>query len=162
MGPQNNFTTRAQEALQQAHQLTAEHNHQEITSLHLLLALIRQKEGVVSGLLQKLEIPSGTLEQELEEELRFIPYAQGGNSATAQIYISKEIAQVLNQADKEAKKIGDEYISTEHLFLALIQTPSPAEKILNIYRVEYESVLKILKTLRGTHKVTDPDPESKG
>ena len=161
MGPQNNFTTRAQEALQQAHQLTAEHNHQEITSLHLLLALIRQKEGVVSGLLQKLEIPSSTLEQELEEELRFIPYAQGGNSATAQIYISKEIAQILNQADKEAKKIGDEYISTEHLFLALIQTPSPAEKILNIYRVEYESVLKILKTLRGTHKVTDPDPESK-
>jgi ATP-dependent Clp protease ATP-binding subunit ClpB len=159
MGPQNNFTTRAQEALQQAHHLTAERNHQEITSLHLLLSLIRQKEGVVSGLLQKLEIPSATLEQELEEELRFIPYVQGGS--TAQIYISKEIAQVLNQADKEAKKIGDEYISTEHLFLALIQTPSPAEKILNIYHVEYEGVLKILKALRGTHKVTDPDPESK-
>ncbi len=156
---QNNFTTRAQEALQQAHLLAAERNHQEIASLHLLLSLIRQNDGIVSSLLHKLEIPSTALEQELEEELRFIPYIQGGS--TAQIYISKEIAQVLNQADREAKKIGDEYISTEHLFLALIQTPSPAEKILKLYKVDYDSILKILAQLRGAHKVTDPDPESK-
>lgn len=159
MAQNNNFTTRAQEALQNAHQLTSERNHQEITSLHLLLALIRQHEGITSSIFQKLEIPVTTLQQELEEELRFIPYVSGGT--TAQIYISKEIAQVLNQAEKEAKNIHDEYISTEHLLLALIQTPSPAEKILKLYKIEYEAILRILKDLRGTQKVTDPDPESK-
>ncbi|MEK7123068.1 MAG: Clp protease N-terminal domain-containing protein, partial [Patescibacteria group bacterium] len=159
MPDNNNFTTRAQEALQGAHKLTAERNHQEITSLHLLLSLVRQQEGIVAGLMQKLEIPIPALEQELEEELRFIPYVSGGGAA--QIYISKEIAQILNQAEKEAKNIRDEYISTEHLFLALIQTPSPAEKILKLYKVSYETVLKILKDLRGTQKVSDPDPESK-
>lgn len=155
----NNFTTRAQEALQAAHMLTAERNHQELSPLHLLLALIRQPESVVSGLLHKLEIPANLLEQRIEEELQFLPRITGGQ--IGQIYISKELALVLNNASKEAKKIGDEYISTEHLFLSLIQTPSMAQDILMEFKVNYEIVLKILAQLRGSHRVTDPDPESK-
>ncbi|MBI4272294.1 ATP-dependent chaperone ClpB [Candidatus Uhrbacteria bacterium] len=155
----NNFTTRAQEALQAAHMLTAERNHQELSPLHLLLALLRQPESVVSGLLHKLEIAANALEQRIEEELQFLPRITGGQ--IGQIYISKELALVLNNASKEAKKIGDEYISTEHLFLSLIQTPSPAQDILNEFKVNYDIVLKILAQLRGSHRITDPDPESK-
>lgn len=156
---QSNFTTRAQEALQTAHLLTAERNHQELTAAHLLLALIRQNEGVVASLLNKMEISIPALEEDLEDELQFLPKTNGNSSS--QIFISKEVAQVLNQAQKEAQKIGDEYISTEHLFLALIQTPSSAQNIIQVHRVEYEVVLKILSQLRGSHKITDPDPESK-
>lgn len=159
MPTNNNFTTRAQEALQHAHQMTAERNNQEISSLHLLLSLVRQQEGITSSILNKLEIPISALEQELEEELRFIPHVSG--TAASTIYISKEIAQILNQAEKEAKNIGDEYISTEHLFLSLIQTPSAAEKILKLYKIDYDAVLRILAQLRGAQKVTDQNPESK-
>ncbi|MEK7618829.1 MAG: ATP-dependent chaperone ClpB [Patescibacteria group bacterium] len=156
---QNNFTTRAQEALQTAHLLTAERNHQELTAVHLLLALVRQNEGIVSSLFQKMEVGLPAIEEDLEDELQFLPRIAG--SGTGQIFISKEVAQVLSQAQKEAQKIGDEYISTEHLLLALIQTPSSAQNILQIHRVAYDTVLKILAQVRGQHKITDPDPESK-
>ncbi len=156
---QNNFTTRAQEALQTAHLLTAERNHQELTATHLLLALIRQTEGVVASLLSKMEITTQELEEDLEDELQFLPRVS--STTASQIFISKEVAQVLSHAQKEATKIGDEYISTEHLFLSLIQTPSSAQNILQIHRVNYDTILKILAQLRGSHRVTDPDPESK-
>ncbi len=155
----NNFTTRAQDALQSAHMLALERNHQELTALHLLLALLRQGEGIVVSLLSKLEINSRALEGQIAEELEFLPRTL--SSSGGQIYISKEIAQVLNQANKEAKNIGDEYISTEHLFLALIETPSSVQRILQDYRVDYNTILKTLAQLRGTQRVTDPDPESK-
>lgn len=155
----NNFTTRAQDALHTAHILTAERNHQELSPLHLLLALVRQPESIVMGLLHKLEISANTLEQRIEEELQFLPRITGGQ--IGQIYISKELALVLNNASKEAKKIGDEYISTEHLFLSLLQTSSTAHDILQDCKIQYEIVLKILAQLRGSHRVTDPDPESK-
>ncbi len=87
---QNNFTTRAQEALQTAHLLTAERNHQELTATHLLLALIRQTEGIVASLLSKMEITSQELEEDLEDELQFLPRVSSGGSG--QLYISKEVA----------------------------------------------------------------------
>ncbi|MBI4239661.1 ATP-dependent chaperone ClpB [Candidatus Uhrbacteria bacterium] len=155
----NNFTTRAQDALQAAHMIALEKGHQELNALHLLLALVRQGEGIVTSLLHKLEIPAQELEQRLSDELDLLPRAK--NDPSGQIYISKEIAQVLSQAQKEAKNIGDEYISTEHLFLALIETPSSVQHILQEYRVEYNAILKSLAQLRGSHRITDPDPESK-
>ncbi len=155
----NNFTTRAHEALQTAHMITAERGHQEMTPLHLLVALITQPESIVSSLLNKLEINSSWLEERLEEELQFLPRIEQGPAA--QVYLSREVAQVLSQAQKETKKIGDEFISTEHLFLALIQTPSRAGQMLGEMKVEYDTVLKILAQLRGHHKITDADPESK-
>lgn len=155
----NNFTTRAQEALQAAHMMTAERSHQELTPLHLLLSLITQRDSIVSSLLQKLEINSTWIEERIEDEIQFL--AKIENTGTGQVYLSREVAQILSQAQKEAKKIGDEFISTEHLFLAIIQTPSLAQQILSEMHVEYDLVLKILAQLRGHHKVTDTDPESK-
>jgi len=157
---QNNFTTKAQEALQRAQNLAAEYNHQELTPLHVLLSLIKQSEGIVGSILQKLEIPIPSLEQRIGQGLQFLPHIMDA-SAQGQMFISKEMVQVFNQSEKEAKNIGDEYISTEHLFLALIQVPSSAHIILKEFNVQYETVLQILAQLRGSHRITDPDPESK-
>ncbi|MBI2645285.1 ATP-dependent chaperone ClpB [Candidatus Uhrbacteria bacterium] len=157
---QNNFTTKAQEALQRAQNLAGEYSHQELTPLHVLLTLVKQPEGIVGSILQKLEIPLPALEDRIGQGLQFLPHITD-NTAAGQMFISKEMAQVFNQSEREAKNIGDEYISTEHLFLALIQVPSSAHIILKEFNVQYETVLQILAQLRGAHRITDPDPESK-
>ena len=157
---QNNFTTKAQEALQRAQNLATEHNHQELTPLHVLLTLIKQPEGIVGSILQKLEVPIPALEERIGQGLQFLPHIVDQGSA-GQLFISKEMVQIFNQSEREAKNIGDEYISTEHLFLAHIQVPSSANIILKEFNVQYETVLQILAQLRGTHRITDPDPESK-
>lgn len=154
-----NFTTRAQEALQNAQMLAAEHSHQELTSIHLLIALTRQQESIVPSILQKLEIQPGSLIEACEEELKYLPRLMGG--FTGQLYIAKETAQILNEAQNQAKHIGDEYIGTEHLFLALLNVSSMARPIIDAHALSFDTVLKILAQLRGTHKITDPDPESK-
>ena len=154
-----NFTTRAQEALQHAQMLAAEHSHQELTSIHLLVALVRQQESIIPSILQKLEINIQALIEACEEELKYLPRLMGG--FTGQLYIAKETAQILNEAQTQAKHIGDQYIGTEHLFLALLNTQSMARPIIDAAGVTFDIVLKILAQLRGTHKITDPDPESK-
>src|SRR3989338_5668113 len=154
-----NFTTRAKEALQNAQMLAAEHSHQELTSIHLLVALVRQQESIIPSILQKLEINIQALIEACEEELKYLPRLMGG--FTGQLYIAKETAQILNEAQTHAKHIGDQYIGTEHLFLALLNTQSMARPIIDAAGVTFDIVLKILAQLRGTHKITDPDPESK-
>ncbi len=153
-----NFTTRAQEALQTAHFLATEYNHQELAPVHLLLSLIRQAEGIVISLLNKLEINIQIIEKELVDELQFLPRMSGHYS---QLYVSQDVVHVINQAQKEAKNMGDEYISTEHLLLALIQITSHASTVLQRHGVSFDGVLKILSQLRGTQRVTDAHPESK-
>lgn len=153
------FTTRAQEALQQAHALAAEHAHQELTSIHLLLSLIRQQESIVPSLLRKLEVTITSLIDACADELKFLPRLSGG--FTGQLYIAKEVGLILNEAQAQANAIHDEFISTEHLFLSLLKQPSLAKQLLESYRISYDTVLKILSQLRGSHRITDPDPESK-
>ncbi len=155
----HNLTTRAQESLQAAQILATEREHQELATIHLLLALIEQPQSIVSSLLNKLEINKSSLEDRIDHEIGLIPPARDANAG--QLFIGQELVRTLNQADKEAKKIGDEYISTEHLFLAMTVIPSEACTILKEYNVDYDTVLKILAQLRGSHKITDPDPESK-
>src|SRR3989338_3486409 len=105
---QNNFTTKAQEALQRAQNLAAEHNHQELTPLHVLLTLIKQPEGIVGSMLQKLEVPIPALEDRIGQGLQFLPHIMD-NAAAGQMFISKEMVQIFNQSEREAKNIGDEY-----------------------------------------------------
>ncbi len=154
----NKFTNRAQETLQNAQMFATEHGHHELTTLHLLFALISQPQGIVSSILHKLEVPVPELVEILEEEIMSLPKNE---EAPGQVYVAQELARVLNQAGKEAQNIRDEYISTEHLFLSMLQNESMAGHILATYDVTYEEVLQILATLRGSQKITDPDPESK-
>ncbi len=146
------YTTKAAEAVQGTMQLAGQLGQQAIVPLHMLLVLLQQREGIVPSLLQKLEVPVGTLTEKIKAELSKLPQVEG-----AEPYASSELRQVFNQAESEAGKLRDEYISTEHLFLALLEQ----KEVQKIVGIDRDTVLKALSTLRGSQRVTDPDPEGK-
>ena len=154
---QNKMTMKANEALQNAMSLATEYNHQEIGIEHLLSALIGQEEGLVRPILQQLEINIGALESEIKKAMDKRPKVQG----VSQVYLSSELNQALNRAEKEASKMKDEFVSTEHILLGIVDTKNAEWK--NIFRslnLNYDSVLLAIKNLRGTHRVTNENPEA--
>lgn len=153
------LTSKAQQALRNAGLLAAEKNQQQITLQHFLLALAEQEEGIVSSVLKKLEVDVEELKDELRNDIDAQPPAAGGN--IAQQYLDQTFQKVLIQSEKEAQKMKDEYISTEHFLLALIEIKSPVSELLNDFSVSYDEVLKVLQEIRGSQRITDPDPESK-
>ena len=149
----NNYTTKAAEAVQGAMQLTGQLSHQAITPLHLLLVLIQQKEGLVPTILQKMERHPEALSAQIKDELKKQPTVSGGDGA----YLAPETKKALDRAESEAGRLRDEYISTEHLLLALVEAP----EISKILKLSRDEILKELAGLRGNQRVTDPDPEGK-
>lgn len=149
----NHYTTKAAEAIQASMQLAGTLKHQAVTPEHVLLALIQQPGGLVSRLLQKVEHDPQQLSALLENHLKTVSTVSGGGSQ----YATPELKRVLEQAETEATKLKDEYISTEHLLLALLQQKT-IRKILDI---EPEVIVKELAAIRGNQRVTDPDPEGK-
>ena len=132
------LTLKAQEALREAQERAAERSHQEITGLHLLLALLAQPEGIVPPLLQKLGVRPEAIMQEVERGLAELPRVEGG----VQPYLGPGLEQTLRQAFKEADEFKDEYVSTEHLLLALLeQKGSPPERVLARHGVRRDAVL---------------------
>ncbi|MBD3250252.1 MAG: ATP-dependent chaperone ClpB [Candidatus Pacebacteria bacterium] len=149
----NNFTTKSAEAIQGAMQLAGKLKHQAMTPWHLTTVLINQPEGVVPSLLQKLEKDPQSLDQEIKDKLSALPVVSGPTQA----YVSNELNQALNQAETEAGKLQDEYISTEHLFLGLLSV----KEVEQLVGLDKKQILKALEDLRGAQKVTDRDPEGK-
>ena len=154
------FTIKAQEALKMAHQIASKKSQQEIGVAHLLLALITQEGGIVGAILEKLGVSLPFLESEIEKEIESQP-AVSGQVPFGQIYLSRELGQIINQARKEAETLRDEYISTEHLLLAISETPSRINNLLKTFRINRDGILSILKDLRGSQRVIDAEPESK-
>ena len=150
------FTLKSQEALQATQAVASQRGHQEIRNLHLLEAMLQQTDTLILPILQKLEIQPAQIQQRLEEEMAKLPRVSG-----AQSYLSKEVLDVLNQAEKEAAKFRDEYISVEHLLLALMHKGGSAANVLKSVGLTADDLLKVLKELRGNQRITDSDPESK-
>jgi ATP-dependent Clp protease ATP-binding subunit ClpB len=146
------FTEKAQEALQEAAELSREHGQQAVEPEHLLLALIRQPEGVGRTLLDRGGVSIQALEPALESAIEHMPKVSGAG----QPYISQSLNQVLEQAQREADKLKDEYTSTEHMVLALADT-----KVLKTAGANPDALLKALRQIRGNQRVTDANPESK-
>ena len=140
-------------------QLAAERNHQQVSLAHLLVALLEQNDGIVPSIFKKLEVEISDMSRMLDRELAKIPQISG--AALAQQYMDAVMNKVLLQAEKQANKLGDDYISTEHLLLAIIDVPSTTSQLLDSLGVTYEKVLSVLQSIRGSHRVTDPEPESK-
>ena len=158
----NNFTIKAQEALQNAHNLAMENDQQQVDTPHLMLSLINQEEGVVLALLKKLEVDVDKLRDSLVGLIGKLPQAKlGPGSSLAEVYITPLLQKTILYATKEAKKLKDEYVSTEHLFLALLVIPSLVKEVLKKFHLEPESVLKVLADVRGSERITGPEPESK-
>ncbi len=150
------FTLKSQEALQAMQAAASQRGHQEIRDLHLLEAMLQQTDTLILPILQKLEIQPARIQQLLEAEMAKLPRVSG-----AQSYLSKEVLDVLNQAEKEAAKFRDEYISVEHLLMALMHKGGSAANVLKSAGLTPDDLLKVLKELRGNQRITDSDPESK-
>lgn len=151
------FTIKAQEMLQTAQQLAIDNGHQEIGELHLLKAMLIQEDSLVKPVLQKLEVSLSLLDDKLEQALAKLPRVQGGN----QQYLSQAALNIMNQAEKEAEKLQDEYISLEHILLALVHKGKETAQVLAVVGVTQDKILKALKELRGSQRITDQNPEAK-
>ena len=152
------FTIKAQEAIQKAQEIAAERQHQQIDALHLLAALIEDKDGLVNLILKKIGNNPETIKQKINEVLSSLPRVFGQTSF-GRAYLTQDFARVLDQAKKESQNMKDEFISVEHLLLAILATQNRAREVLS--EIDYNQVLKILAEVRGGQKITDQTPESK-
>src|SRR6266581_1930782 len=152
------LTIKAAEALQQAASLARSKGNPVINDAHLFLALLQQDEGIVMPLLQKAGLNVTQLQAETEREIERFPKQSGGADPT----ISRELSRVLDRADEDAKALGDAYVSTEHLLLAFAEEKNTtARELLSASGVSRKDLLAALEGVRGAHRVTDQEPESK-
>jgi ATP-dependent Clp protease ATP-binding subunit ClpB len=156
----NRFTIKAQEALQKAQDLALKYHHSEIKGLHILYSLITQEDTIVSDILQDLGVDKNYLVQVVEEEINRIPKIFSVTNVT-QLYLAQETFQILDQAALIARRFNDEFISVEHIFLALTEIRSVARYVLERFGLTTERVSKVLSQLRKGQKVTDESPETK-
>ena len=153
------LTVKAQEAVQRGNELASEHGNPELQPIHLLAALLEDKEGIVPPILEKIGIGPETVLNQTYQEIEKLPKVSG---ATAQPALSNEASRLLDQAFKEASNFKDEYVSTEHLLLAITHLKrDAAQQILARNGAVYDAILKALTVVRGSQKVTDQNPEAK-
>ena len=153
------FTVKAQEAVQRANELTSEHGNPELMPVHLLAALVEDKEGIVPPVLEKIGIGAQAVLHETYREIEKLPKVSGG---AAQAALSSAANQLLERAFKEADNFKDEYVSTEHLLLAITQLKSDAaQQILARQGATNDAILKALTSVRGSQRITDQNPEAK-
>jgi len=151
------MTVKAQEALQQAQEIAGSHQNQAVEPIHLLSALVQQADGVVPPLLARLGIRIEVLTQDVEREIERLPKVQG----FAQQNLSRALNNVLERAFDEATKFKDEYVSTEHLFLAIAgEDRDPAGRLLKKHGASHEAILQALAGVRGSQRVTSQNPEA--
>ncbi len=154
------FTIKAQEALQNAQEIAAKKNHGELKSLHLLAALLEDEQSLVIPVLERSGVDLSKLDEQIEVELDRIPPILA-NSSVGQLYLSQELMKVLDQAAKIAAQQKDEFVSCEHLLLALLDVQGPTKSLLEKFGAKREQAFRVLAQLRGSVRVTDETPESK-
>jgi ATP-dependent Clp protease ATP-binding subunit ClpB len=155
------FTVKSQEAIQHGSELAGQHGNPEILPLHLLAAMLEDREGIVPAVLSKLGANPEKLHAEVLERIDSLPKVSGG---AAQPQLSAAATRIIDQAFKEADKFKDEYVSTEHLLLAFAgekDRNNQAGKILTAAGASYDAILKALTAVRGSQRVTDQNPEGK-
>ena len=152
----NKLTQRSADALNYAQQMARSESHPQVIPLHLLAALLKQEEGLVGQVIKKIGVDLETLKIKTDEQLKLLPRQSGG-----QIYASTELSDVLNKAEAEAAQLKDEYVSVEHLLLALLEIKSKAQEFLKDAGIDRNKTLATLSSIRGHTRVTDDNPESK-
>jgi ATP-dependent Clp protease ATP-binding subunit ClpC len=156
------FTERAQEAAQRAAEIMQQYGHTQIDTEHILLALIEQPDGVIPQILENLNANSQALADRLDNTLRVSPKANVYGSGAGQIFITPRVKRIMDQAKEEANRLKDEYISTEHLFLAILtERNTPASRILESAGLNRDRVYEAIQQLRGGQRVTDPQAETR-
>ena len=154
------LTVKAQEAMQRANDLASEHGNPELQPAHILAALLEDREGIVSPLLERVGLHVPTVKAEAMREIDRLPKVSG--SGATQAHLSDAASQMLENAFKEAANFKDEYVSTEHMLLALTKLKrDAAQQILATAGATYDNILRALTSVRGNQKVTDQNPEAK-
>ncbi|MCB5252770.1 MAG: ATP-dependent chaperone ClpB [Candidatus Cloacimonadaceae bacterium] len=150
------LTIKSQELISAMQELATENGHQQITDLHLMTAMLQQPEALIHPILAKLEISEEELSRQIHSALQKLPKVQGG-----QVYLAQEILDILHAAEKEADRLGDDYISGEHILLALLSGKGEAARTLKSQGLTTDKLLSALKEVRGNQRVTDQNPEAK-
>jgi ATP-dependent Clp protease ATP-binding subunit ClpB len=152
------FTIKAQEALQSTQEIASRYGNQQLEPVHLLLALATQPEGIVPAIVERVGVAPAPVTQEAEKAIEALPKVGGG----AEHFLSPALKEIFERAFKEAEPFKDEFVSTEHLLLALAQKKNdPAGQILARLGVAHDAILKALVAVRGSQRVTDQNPEAK-
>ncbi|MGQ9681443.1 MAG: ATP-dependent chaperone ClpB [Anaerolineae bacterium] len=155
----NKYTEKAQQALLQAQESAQQHSHSQVDPEHIVLALVRQADGVVPQVLSKMGVQPQNLERNLASALERRPKAYG---ATMQVGLSRESAELLTRAEAEAGKMRDEYVSTEHIFLAATDAKTgDVSRMLRELGIDHDRLLRALAEIRGSQRVVDQNPEAK-
>jgi len=155
----NRFTEKAQEALGRAQSVAAGRHHQGVDVEHLLSALIEDEQGLASSILKLAGVDPSQVEHKLKAELAKIPQVSGAGADTGQVYVTQRLGRVLSAAEEEAGKLKDEYVSVEHLLIAIAAEPGAASKILRESGLTNDKLMDALKKVRGNQRVTSANPE---
>ena len=156
----NQFTQKSLEAVQTAQTLAQTYGNQQIEQPHVMLALLQQENGLVPQLLTSMGITVPSFTAAVKAEVEKLPKVSGGGREAGKVYISQGVDRALNTAEETAKSMGDEYVSVEHLLLALTETAESSMKELQrTYNVTKEGILKALSSVRGNQRVTSDNPE---
>ena len=159
MPPFNNYTTKAKEALKIAHELAIERGQNHVNPLHLLASLLRQEEGMVITVLERLGVDIIFLNDSVLDAIEE-PETGSVMSSSYQLYLTPDLAKIFDTAGKEASRLNDEFISTEHLFLAMLGVSSEARDMLAKFKIEKTAVEEIVEELRN-NKTTDMPSQKK-
>ena len=155
----NQYTQKSLEAVQSAQNLAVQNSHQQLEQVHLLLALLRQEGGLIPQLLRKMNVTVESLAAAAAAQLRKIPSVKTSREAD-RFYISADVDATFNAAEEQAKAMKDEFVSVEHLFLALLETArGDVKSLFETYRITKENALKALQAVRGNQRVTSDSPE---
>jgi ATP-dependent Clp protease ATP-binding subunit ClpB len=155
----NKFTLKAQEAVQKALEIASGNNHQAVDPSHILLALLSDSENVVNTILKKVGVRIPQLRDELEQRIEKLPVVKGA-SVSGQ-YLSNDSKELFDKAQKSADDLGDEYISSEHVLIGMVEAKGEISSLLKQHGVKKDDILKIISDVRGSQKVDDPNAESR-
>ncbi len=156
----NKFTQKAQEAVMAAQNVAVRRNHQQIDSEHLLLALLEQENGLIPRVIEKMGIVPRTIESEVEKRLNAIPAVTSGGAPAGNVYVTGRLNKLLLAAQDEAERLKDDYISVEHLLLALLEdSGDPLTQLLGQFGITKDKLLQTLTEVRGSQRVTSQNPE---
>ena len=157
----NKLTQKSMEAIQSAQSLAVEYSNQQIEQVHLLYALLEQEEGLLPQLLMQMGVDAKSLAKDVERAVTELPRVSGPGREADKVYVSREVDAALNQAEKDAEQMKDEYTSVEHLALGLIERPDKTvAELFRRYGVQKEGFLTALKGVRGNTRVTSDNPET--
>jgi len=150
------LTIKAQEAIQVASTIAQQEDHSEIGSEHLLFALLDQKDGIIPPLVERVGVQVSTLLNDVEELLDVYPRVTGN----VQVALSNDVQKILAKAEKETENLKDDYVSTEHIFLAIESSHSKLTQLLHRYGITRHAILQALSSIRGNQRITSQEPEA--